>query len=263
MAKKKNSTPTNEKILSSKDNRGLFFRGFKKFLKFTGRYKKPDFIYLGKEFDYGGIILSNHEGTDAPLSLELYIDKPLRMWGAHEMNSGVVKMYKYQSRVYYHEKKGWNLHLARLFCLIASPLTNLFYKGLNLISTYQDARFVKTIKESYEAILRGENIVIFPEVSDKGYLEVLEGFHEGFLLLAEFCYKKGIDLPIYVTYFNKKKLRYMVDEPISYSKLLNTYFTRERIAKYLLDRCNELGALSNTNDPRAEIEKQANSNLLA
>ena len=44
-------------------------------------------------------------------------------------------MYKYQTRVYYHEKKHWNLHLARLFCLLASPLTNLFYKGLNLIST--------------------------------------------------------------------------------------------------------------------------------
>ena len=146
--------------------RKWWFRFMKKLMKC--RYKEPQFIYLGEPFGNGGIILSNHEGTDAPLSLEIYCDKPLRMWGAWEMNSGVVKMYKYQSRVYYHEKKGWNLHLARLFCLIASPLTNLFYKGLNLISTYRDGRFLKTIRESVSAIQAGENIVIFPEDSKNG-----------------------------------------------------------------------------------------------
>lgn len=67
------------------------------------------------------------------MSLELYADFPIRTWGTHEMNSGLSKMYRYQSRVYYHEKKGWNLHLARLFCLLASPLTNLFYKGFALL----------------------------------------------------------------------------------------------------------------------------------
>ena len=35
--------------------------------------------------------------------------------------------------------KLWDVlfYLARLFCLIASPLTYLFYKGLRLVSTYK------------------------------------------------------------------------------------------------------------------------------
>ena len=111
--------------------RKWWFRFMKKLM--LGRYKEPKFIYLGERFDKSSIILSNHEGTDAPMSWELYCDKPIRMWGASEMNSGVVQMYKYQTKVYYHEKKHWNLFLARVFCLLASPLTNLFYKGLNLI----------------------------------------------------------------------------------------------------------------------------------
>ena len=237
------------KITSPKENRRAWFRGFKKFLRITGRYKKPEFVFLGENFSYGSIILSNHEGTDAPLSLELYTDVPLRMWGAHEMNSGVIPMYKYQSRVYYHEKKHWNLHLARLFCLIASPLTNIFYKGLNLISTYRDARFVKTIRQSIEAIKRGENIVVFPEDSTNGYLDKLEGFHAGFVALAEICYKRGIDVPIYVTYFNKKKLKYMVDAPVYYSTLAEGGKTRCEIAKLLLDRCNALGEMRNSKTP--------------
>lgn len=69
------------------------------------RYKKPEFIYLDERVGNGGIIVSNHDGTDSPMSLEIYLDVPLRFWGAHEMNSGLIKMYKYQTRVFYHEKK--------------------------------------------------------------------------------------------------------------------------------------------------------------
>ena len=208
-----------------------------------GRYKEPRFVYLGEKITNGGVILSNHEGTDAPMSLEIYLDKPIRMWGAWEMNSGVVKMYKYQSRVYYHEKKHWNLHLARLFCLIASPLTNLFYKGLNLISTYRDARFRKTIRESIDALKAGENIVIFPEDSAKGYLEELEGFYAGFVVLAEVCKKQGMDLPIYVSYFRKKDLTYIFDKPVLYSELSANGETKEQISRRLVNRCNELGKM--------------------
>ena len=69
-------------------NRKLWFKALKKLM--VGRYKRPVFIYLGEGFGESSIIVSNHEGTDAPLSLELYCDQPLRMWGAHEMNSGLV-----------------------------------------------------------------------------------------------------------------------------------------------------------------------------
>ena len=78
--------------------RKWWFRLLLKLMK--GRYKKPQFIYLGEEIGTGGVILSNHEGTDAPLSLEMYSGKNLTMWGAHEMNSGLIPMYKYQTRVY-------------------------------------------------------------------------------------------------------------------------------------------------------------------
>jgi hypothetical protein len=228
----------NEKVVQK---RKWWFRFLKKLMK--GRYKRPTFVYLGEKFGNGAVILSNHEGTDAPMSLEMYCDKPVRMWGASEMNSGLIPMYKYQTRVYFHEKKHWNLHLARLFCLIASPLTNLFYKGLGLISTYRDGRFLKTIRESITALNNGENIVIFPEDSTKGYLEELEGFHQGFAALCEVCKKRGMDVPIYVTYFRKKDLTYIVDKPVLYSQLTANGETKEEVAKKLVDRCNELGRM--------------------
>ena len=224
-----------------KAKRKLYFRILKKLM--MGRYKEPRFIYLGEPFDNGALILSNHEGTDSPMSLEIYCDKPIRMWGAAEMNSGVVSLYKYQTKVYYHEKKHWNIYLARIFCLLASPLTNLFYSGFDLISTYRDARVIKTVRESIAALKSGDNIVIFPEDSTNGYLPELEGFHEGFVLLGEVALKQGLDLPIYVSYFRKSDCTYIFDAPVKFSELSEKYGSREEIAKYLCNRCNELGKM--------------------
>lgn len=222
--------------------KGWFFRFFKGIMrKFI---KKSEFIYLGKKIDKKAIILSNHVGTSAPLAWELYGDVPVRFWGAYQMNSGLIQLYKYQTKVYYHEKKHWNLFLARLFCLIASPLTNGFYKGLNLISTYPDARFKKTLNESIQALENDENIVIFPEDSTKGYLDELEGFHKGFTMLLNICTRHNIDAPVYVSYYKKSEKRYIVDEPIMLSELLRKYNSKEEICEALCNRCNELGKMT-------------------
>ena len=224
-----------------KKKRKWYFRFIKKITKC--KYKQPTFVFLGEKFENSSIVLSNHEGTDAPMSLEIYYDAPLRMWGAYQMNSGLVQMYKYQTRVYYHEKKGWNLHLARLFCLLASPLTNLFYRGLDLISTYRDSRFMITLRESVNALKAGDNIVIYPEDSTNGYLPELEGFFEGFAALAELCERKGIDAPIFVTYYRKKDRVYVVDKPVYYRELQAQGLTRTEIVQKLLQRCNQLGKM--------------------
>ena len=243
----------------TKAKRKLYFRILKKLMKC--RYKEPRFIYLGEQFENGALILSNHEGTDSPMSLEIYCDKPIRMWGTAEMNSGLVNLYKYQTKVYYHEKKHWNLFLARLFCLLASPLTWLFYAGFDLISTYKDTRLVKTLRESVAALKSGDNIVVFPEDSTNGYLAELEGFHLGFVLLAEVCKKQGLDLPIYVSYFRKSDKTYRFDAPVKYSELSAKYKTRTEIARYLCNRCNELGKMNfdEKGKPAEEEKKYADA----
>ena len=229
------------KMKKFKQKRAAWYRGMKQIMKM--RYKRPKFVFFGESPSAGSIILSNHEGTDAPMALEIYCQFPIRMWGTNEMNSGLVKMYKYQSRVYYHQKKHWNLHLARLFCLLASPLTNLFYKGLKLISTYKDGRFKKTINESFDSVKNGENIVIFPEKSPDGYEAELKDFYAGFLVFAAYCHKQGIDCPIYVSYYKKKERIYFFDKPILFSELNSKFETREEKVKYLLDKCNALGTI--------------------
>ena len=241
-----------------KDIRKPWFRVIKKIMRlFIG---ESEFIYLGEKIKEPTIVLSNHVGTSAPLALELYGNLPFRFWGAYEMNSGLIKLYKYQTRIYYHEKKHWNLHLARLFCLIASPLTYMFYKGINLISTYHDIRFKTTISESIDTLSQGKSVVIFPEISDKGYLDVLEGFHQGFTVLGSILLRKGMDVPITVAYYRKNEKKYIVDRPVMLSDIFKDGVSREEIAKQLCNRCNELGQMNITG---TETQKEPKKSAVA
>ena len=235
-----------KKITSPKENRKPWFRVLKCFIKVLGIYKKPKYIFLGKKkyFQRSSLIISNHVGSSGPLTLELFMDIPIRFWGTYEMNIGLKSVYGYLTNIYFPQKKGWKVWCAKLFGIIAAPVATLFYKGLNLISTYRDARFVKTIHQSLDALNRGESVVIFPEDSSNGYFEELTSFFAGFAFFAEVCYKRGIDVPIYVTYFNKNKGNFIIDNPVYYSTYVKRGLLRNEIAAELLERCNALGKMS-------------------
>lgn len=228
-----------EKKLKKKSNRKNWFKCLKQVLKIFIR--KPKYIYLGEEFCDGALILSNHCGAKGPLKLECYFPKLFRFWGTYEMNSSLKEVYKYLSEIYFTQKKHWNAFLARAFSIIAAPFAYIFYRGLNLISTYRDYRLKNTVLKSFETIKKGESIVIFPEDSSRGYFSELSGFFQGFVFFADYCLKKGIDLPVYVTYLQTKNNLFIVDKPFKWSEMSSKGFSREQIADMLLERCNLLG----------------------
>ena len=221
--------------------RPRWFRVVKCFLKIF--VKKPKFIYLGDEIKQPSLILSNHVGSKGPLLLELYLKTPFRFWGTYEMNSNIFKVYSYLSKIYFHQKKHWPLFLSRIFCVIAAPLLWVFYRGLNLISTYRDYRFRNTIKQSILEVQNNRSIVIFPEDSSNGYHDKITKFFAGFMFFAKTCYKQGIDLPIYVAYLKKKTKEFIVDKPVLYSELLKLNLLPQEVAEMLCNRMNELSSI--------------------
>lgn len=205
--------------------------------------KKPEYIYLGQRPAARSIILTNHEGASVPLTMEMYAGLPARFWGTFEMNKDFKTAYKYQTVRYYHGKKHWNIWLARLFCLLATPLTRLFYIGLELISTYPDVRFKNTLTQSIHALKKNHALVIFPENSDNGYHKVLTEFRLGVVMLLEHCQRHGLDVPVYVAYYQKKTRQHVFDVPTTVGALLGLGLAREELARKLCDRCNELGRM--------------------
>ena len=205
--------------------------------------KKPEYIYLGKNPGPASIILSNHEGASVPLTMEIYAGLQARFWGAHEMDKGFKTAYRYQTVTYYHRKKHWNLFLARLFCLIATPLTRLFYIGLELVPTYPDLRFKNTLKRSIDALKNGNTLIVFPENSEDGYHEVLKEFRPGAVMLLEQCKRHGLDVEVFVAYYKKKTRQHIFAAPVTVGQLLKTKCGRKELAQILCNQCNQLGQM--------------------
>ena len=202
--------------------------------------KKPDFVFLGTKPVEPSIHLCNHVGSKGPLRLELYYDHDFNFWGTHEMNGGFKSIYKYLSTTYFQGKKHFKPFIAKVIGFVATPFLRIIYLGLKLIPTYTDMRLKNTIKESIKEIENKRSIIIFPENSANGYFDVIKEFEPGFILLLEKLYKKDIDLPVYVMYYQKDKNRYIVDEKVMISSLFELNLSREELAEKMKERCNEL-----------------------
>ena len=236
MQKTKEITPKKPKI---------FFRGYRAFIKFFMR--KLTFYRVGEKIPESALILSNHEASKGPLSWELFFKDELRMMGNEEMNCTLKRAYRYQTRIYYHQKKGWPLWLARVVCLLVTPLTYCFYKGLQMISIRDGFALRRTVNDACKALFEyKEKVLIFPEDSSKGYFAELTCFKEGFLLICEKAYRMGHDLQVVVAYVKRKGSTCLIDEAVRYSQLVERYGTREKIAEALKNRCNEMGRLEHT-----------------
>lgn len=222
-----------------KKNRKCWFRGLTTFLKIFIR--KPKYVHLGEGFVDKSIVLSNHVGSAGPLTHELYFPKNFRFWGTYEMNSGLKSVYIYLSQIYFYQKKHKSKATSKFLGFIVAPFANLFYKGLNLISTYRDYRLRKTLSTSIETLNKNETLIIFPEDSSDGYHDELKECFAGFVVLGKLCLKNNIDVPVYASYFRKKEKVVVVDKPVILSELLNSDLDKKEIARRMRDRMNELG----------------------
>ena len=157
------------------------------------------------------------------------------------MTFGLKGVHHYLVHTFYHQKKKWPIVIAAIVVTILAPFAQMFYQGMRIIPTYRDSRFTSSIKNSIKVINEGKVIVIYPEDSTDGYKDQIEKFFNGYLTLCELSRRKGIDLPIYVGYYNRKKNKMIVDEKMMYSDLLKKYDNdQDKISEELRLRMNAL-----------------------
>ena len=202
---------------------------------------RPKIRFLKEQFPNEPIVLlSNHVGKKAPSKIELFYPRDYRMWGTHEMTEGCYGVRQYLRTTYFYEKKHFPKWIARLLGTILAPFVNAYYRGMKLIPTYDDFRFMMSIKLSLDAIDKGLDIIIYPEDSSEGYKDNLEHFFSGFAALLETLYKKGRDIPVFVTYFQRKTNTFVISEMMMYLDLKKQYEDKNALAEALKNKMNSL-----------------------
>lgn len=228
------------KILPRKP--GLLFRFYRFLIRLV--WPKDKFVYLGKHFPNGSLIISNHASLKGPFGWEINGDVPIRIIGAGEMNGNYKSVNHYMIHTYYVKKNHLSIHRARFYCLFASPLTYLFYQGFDLISIRHGMEFLKTINDAYTCLTEyKENLLIFPEDAEEGYSDVIKKVKRGFSLVLEKCLMNGFDIPVVVSYCHPKEHVILVKEAVLYSELKKQYPSAKELAEHIKDELNELGSM--------------------
>ncbi len=205
--------------------------------------KKPEIINLaGGEIEDKSIVVINHSNKSGPASIDLRFPKKTVKWGAHQMLDYYPERKAYLRDILYIKKNGKKPGFWTSFKSSIEAMLNLWpYKGIWVIPTYQDARFIKTIRYSMEMLDKNVPVMVFPEDSNNGYFEVLTKFFPGFVVLAETYYKKyGVDLPVYPCYYHIPKRKMVIGKPIYVQDLVKQGMNREQIAQHYCDAVNNL-----------------------
>ena len=185
------------------------------------------------------IIVTNHAAKMGPLVFELYYPKFNVKWGAHQMLGNYKSRFLYLRDVLYMQKLGKKKFPSTIKALFEACFSKLMYKGIKVLPTYTDMRFMHTIRCSMDVLNSGASVMIFPEDSNKGYFDELTGAFAGFVALAEQYFNKtGEDVPIIPAYYHKKTKKIIINPEISVQKLKAQGFNRYQIAEKVKDEIN-------------------------
>lgn len=223
----------------AQNKRKPFFRFVKRILRLF--IKPPRFSDNAQHFEDGAIYICNHVGSTVPLRLELYFPRPFKFWGTYEMTYSCKERWNYLAHNYFYKKKHNSKFMAKVKATLSCPFIGMFYKGMQLIPTYQDARLLTSLTYSVSYLSNKNSIVIFPENSSDGYHDLLREYYAGFLFLAKhFHAKTKQNIKIFNMYYRKEENLFVVDQSYKVEELLNDERDIRIIANEFRIRANQL-----------------------
>lgn len=205
--------------------------------------RRPDIIDLNAGQRKAGIFVANHSAAGGPFTYELFFPFRFVPWGAHEMCGNYRERWHYLYDVFYRRKLGWGKARAFVVATLFAVVSRMVYRGAELIPTYQDPRLRRTIRRSMDVLDGGRSILIFPEVSDDGYHDLLRDINAGFVLLARrYRMATGADVPIYPVCYSAVRNRIVIDRPRYLGDMLRQMGSpsNRELALPFLERINQL-----------------------
>ena len=200
---------------------------------------KPKIINLNDKYPTDGLIIAPHRGKWGPLFMSIHWPTRHGFIGAYPMLGTYKERFHYLRDVLYMQKNHKKKFPSTIKASFEAIFSKGIYKGMHLIPSYNDVRFITTINLVQKNLELGMPITVFPEDSDNGYDDELRRLHPGFITIVETINRRTKkDIPIYPVYQHLKKKLIVIDKPFYLSELQGK--TKEEICKYSLERINKL-----------------------
>ncbi len=209
------------------------------------RHKMVDQDHVRIDPENPVVFLGNHAEIYGPIASALCFPYKVRFWVIHKMmfNKQDVRAYLYENT--FSKKTYLPVFVRRLLAWYLGWLSVNVMNALRAIAVYRDSpmKLRQTIRESVDALMGGENLMIFPEHPEGKYVKGgISELSPGFLMLAEAWWKKsGKKLRMMPVFANREKRTFTFGDEIVYEPENGYAAEQDRILK---EAYNQLVALS-------------------
>lgn len=185
------------------------------------------------------VFVGNHAHAHGPLTSELRLPFPHRTWCIGTvMNPQEAADYAYSD--FWSKKPEAVRWLYRMLSHVAARPLSYVLCHARTVPVFHDNRIMTTMKQSLEALDKGEHLVIFPETYE-GYNHFLCVFQAGFVDTAKLYFKRtGKCLSFVPMYIAPQLKKIVYGEPIRFRPEVPLAEERERITAYLMDAVTQL-----------------------
>ena len=177
-------------------------------LKPSYRHKLVHADHIVEEEGNPLVFLSNHGEFYGPIVCRLFIPVPVRPWTISTMMTDQQEITKYVYENTFSRLKAPGF-VQRLLARFIGWLSMTVMHQIEAIPVYRDQpmKLRDTVRQSVDALEAGDNLLIFPEVTDQKYVQ--KGIGElspGFVMLATAYWRRtGKKLRIMPVYANKEE----------------------------------------------------------
>ena len=202
--------------------------------------RKPKIINLnGDKLPERCLFIGVHRGKWTPMYMKIRYPGDIAFIGAYPMLGKYKERNWYLREIVYIKKCHKKRFPSTIKAAFEAIFSKMVYKGMNLIPSYPDGRFVSTIQNASKTIDNGFSVVIFPEDSDDGYFDIITKAFPGFIGIAEtYNRKHNHELAIVPISAHIKKKVIVIDKPFYLSNLKDK--NRDEICEFAKDRLNSL-----------------------
>lgn len=222
----------------AKNDYGLLFKCFQK----IARTVLPRFRFeTPSTDDEPAVYVAHHQNMIGPISILVWLKYYVRTWVLGEFTLQEAS-YDHYTNFTFTKRYGWPLWLAKIVAWPVSYIVPLVAKSADVIPVYRGSRkIVQTMQISQKALMKGQDILIFPDIDYSDDSPEISDIYEGFLHLEKKYYRETNQHLAFIPVFSDQKERIVrVGREIRFTGKEKFIIERKEIAEELRLELNRL-----------------------
>ena len=187
------------------------------------------------------VFVANHEHAYGPVSTMASLPKPVVPWVTHQITDRTLCP-AYIEDDFVRPEVRLAPPLSSLIARVIGVFCVGIMKDLKAIPVYKHSRMIaETIRASVRYLEQGRRLLVFPEIANLPFNEIICQFDTGFVGVARALFQKTRQVASFLPVAVHRRLRSLrIGEPVRFDPTLPYHTERTRINELLMERICEM-----------------------